>query len=74
MSILIIDFHNHFYPKAYLDELKQSGRHATLETDMRGQLLMKYAGDYNVIVGGMVNLQERLKAMAKCGVDMQPSV
>ena len=27
---MIIDFHNHFYPKVYLDEVKQSGRHAAL--------------------------------------------
>jgi aminocarboxymuconate-semialdehyde decarboxylase len=68
---LIIDFHNHFYPKAYLDELKKSRGHATLETDAQGRLLLKYAGDYNVVVGGHVNLAQRLKDMARCGVDMQ---
>ncbi len=68
---LIIDFHSHFYPKAYLDGLKESQGHATLETDAKGRLLLKYAGDYNVIGGGHVNLDDRLKAMAKYGVDMQ---
>ena len=32
---------------------------------------MKYEGDYNVLVKGMVDLEERKKAMAKCGVDVQ---
>ena len=42
-----------------------------METDARGQLLLKYAGDYNVVVGGHVNLEQRLKDMVRCGVDMQ---
>ncbi len=68
---LIIDFHSHFYPKAYLDGLKDSRGHATLETGSRGVVLLRYAGDYNVVVSGHVNLDARVKAMAKCGVDMQ---
>jgi aminocarboxymuconate-semialdehyde decarboxylase len=68
---LIIDFHSHFYPKAYLDGLKDSQGHAALETGPQGEVLLKYAGDYNVVVGGHVNLDDRVKAMAKCGVDMQ---
>lgn len=70
-SPLIIDFHSHFYPKAYLDALKDSKGHATLETSPRGELLLKYAGDYNIVVGGHVNLDDRLEAMKSCGVDMQ---
>ena len=68
---LIIDFHSHFYPKAYLDGLKESRGHASLETGSQGEVLLKYAGDYNVVVGGHINLDDRLKAMARCGVDMQ---
>jgi aminocarboxymuconate-semialdehyde decarboxylase len=51
--------------------LKGSSGHANLETGSQGELLLKYAGDYNVVVGGHVNLDDRVKAMAKCGVDMQ---
>ena len=65
---MIVDFHNHFYPKAYLDGLKDSGGSAALETGPRGELLLKYAGDYNVVVGGHVSLDDRIRAMAKCGV------
>ena len=42
-----------------------------METGSSGELLLRYAGDYNVVVGGHVNLDDRLRAMAKCGVDMQ---
>jgi len=51
--------------------LSDSAGNATLETDSRGELLLKYQGDYNVVVGGHVNLDDRLRAMEKCGVDMQ---
>ena len=70
-SSLIIDFHSHFYPRAYLDGLKDSRGHASLETGPKGEVFLRYSGDYNVVVGGHVDLDDRLKAMAKCGVDMQ---
>jgi aminocarboxymuconate-semialdehyde decarboxylase len=68
---LIIDFHSHFYPKSYMDEIKKGGGYAKIETDATGRLLMEYLGDYNVVVGGHVNLEDRRQAMKKCGVDMQ---
>jgi len=30
---LIIDFHNHFYPGAYVDELKREKGYASVSTD-----------------------------------------
>jgi predicted TIM-barrel fold metal-dependent hydrolase len=71
LTQLNIDFHNHFYPRAYLDELKRERGYASLRTDREGRLLMEYLGDYNVVVGGHVNLEDRLKDMGRCGVDMQ---
>ena len=68
---LIIDFHSHFYPKAYLDGLKESRGHAKMETGPQGEVLLRYAGDYNVVVGGHVNLDDRVRAMTKSAVDMQ---
>ena len=68
---MIIDFHSHFYPRAYLDALKGLKGYASLESGSGGELLLKYSGDYNVIVGGHVDLDERVRAMEKCGVDMQ---
>ena len=68
---MIIDFHNHFYPKAYLDELKKAKGHASVETDSQRRLLIHYAGDYNIVVGPHIHLEDRLKAMDRCRVDMQ---
>jgi aminocarboxymuconate-semialdehyde decarboxylase len=68
---LIIDFHNHFYPKAYLDELKRGKGYASVEEDEQGRLLVRYVGDYNIVVGPHVNPEDRLKAMNKCDIDMQ---
>lgn len=66
-----IDFHNHFYPKAYLDGLKKYGKHATVGADDSGRLLVSYEGDYNVVAGGHVNLDVRLKDMERSEVDTQ---
>ncbi len=68
---LIIDFHNHFYPKAYLDELKKERGYASVEIDQQARLVIRYTGDYNIIVGPHIDLEDRLKAMDKYGVDMQ---
>jgi len=68
---LIIDFHSHFYPKAYLDELKTGKGYASVERDPQGRLLVHYTGDYNIIVGSHTNLEDRLNAMDKHGIDIQ---
>ena len=68
---MIVDFHNHFYPQSYLDELKRGKGYASLKTDTQGRLLIEYTGDYNVVVGPHVNLEDRVKAMDKVGIDVQ---
>ena len=68
---MIIDFHNHFYPKAYLDELKRGKGYASVEEDEQGRLIVRYVGDYNIVVGPHVDPEDRLKAMDRCGIDMQ---
>jgi predicted TIM-barrel fold metal-dependent hydrolase len=68
---LIVDFHNHFYPKPYIDELKRREGYASVEKDSVGRLLIRYVGDYNIVVGPHVNLDDRIRAMDKHGIDMQ---
>ena len=41
-----IDFHNHFYPKGYMDELSRGEGYARVERDDQGRLLVHYEGDY----------------------------
>jgi len=68
---LIVDFHSHFYPEAYMNELKKEKGYANLRKDPQGRLLLEYTGDYNIVVGPHVKLEDRLKAMDKAGIDMQ---
>ncbi len=68
---MIIDFHNHFYPKAYIEELKREKGYASVSKDDQDRLLIHYTGDYNIVVGPHINLKDRLEAMDRCGVDMQ---
>jgi len=68
---LIIDFHNHFYPEAYIEELKRGKGYASVTRDGQGRLLIHYTGDYNIVVGPHIDLEDRLRAMDRCGVDMQ---
>jgi aminocarboxymuconate-semialdehyde decarboxylase len=67
---MIVDFHNHYYPDGYLAALGD-GTNARLERDEHGRLLLHYPGDYNVIVDGHRDLDERIRAMDAAGVDVQ---
>jgi aminocarboxymuconate-semialdehyde decarboxylase len=69
---LIIDFHNHYLPKAYLEYLKkEKGAFAKLSTDSQGRFIQEYTNDYNIIVGPHTDLEQRLKAMDRASVDME---
>jgi predicted TIM-barrel fold metal-dependent hydrolase len=68
---MIIDFHTHFYPYPYLDELRKSGGYASLDQDSSGRYIIKYTGDYNILTSHLVLLDDRLKEMDRTGVDIQ---
>jgi aminocarboxymuconate-semialdehyde decarboxylase len=68
---LIIDFHNHFYPDAYVRELNRGNGYAKVSIDPTGREIIEYTGDYNVVVGPHVKLEDRLEAMDRYGVDLQ---
>jgi aminocarboxymuconate-semialdehyde decarboxylase len=57
----IIDFHNHYYPPAYLDALK-AGSRVRVTTDTDGNPVLHYPGDYNVVVPGHrdIGVRERV--------------
>jgi aminocarboxymuconate-semialdehyde decarboxylase len=69
--VVVIDFHNHFFPAEYLAELKRGGYLATVERDAQGRDVMVQKGDYNIIVEEHHNPLERAAAMDAAGVDMQ---
>jgi aminocarboxymuconate-semialdehyde decarboxylase len=68
---MIVDFHNHYYPESYLARLERGDTSARLEGDEQGRLLLRYPGDYNVIVPGHRSLAERIRVMDEQGVDVQ---
>ncbi len=68
---MIIDFHNHLYPQAYLAELEKGNSRAVVERDDNGRMRLINAGDYNIIVEGHYLPEARIEAMDAAGVDMQ---
>ena len=68
---MIVDFHNHFFPKAYLDEIAKGQAKASATTDADGRTIMYTNGDYNIIVEEHHNGAARVAAMDAAGVDMQ---
>lgn len=67
----IIDFHNHYYPPAYLKAL-QSGQSAVKVTiDDQGNPRLHYPGDYNIAVPGQRDLNVREKMLDAHGIGMQ---
>ena len=67
----VIDFHNHFYPAAYLDALRAGPSHVQLTVDTEGNTLLHYPGDYNVAVRGHRDIAYRSEVMREIGVDTQ---
>lgn len=68
---MILDFHNHFFPAPYLQELTKGDALATVTKDAEGRTIMTVDGDYNIIVEEHHNATARLDALRAAGVDMQ---
>jgi len=67
---MIIDWHNHFYPDPYIKGLAKESTYAKVEKDDQDRLLIHYEGDYNIVVGAHIDIEERLKGMDKAGIDL----
>jgi len=66
-----IDVHTHHYPIAYLDEVeRQPSAACRITRGEDGRRLVHYAGDFNVVADGHVDLDARLAEMERTGVDM----
>jgi aminocarboxymuconate-semialdehyde decarboxylase len=68
---MIVDFHNHYYPDAYLREITRGTSRVRVARDADGRLLLHYPGDYNVVVRGHRDLDERIRVMDEAGIDVQ---
>jgi aminocarboxymuconate-semialdehyde decarboxylase len=69
--VSIIDFHNHYYPPAYLDALRTGPTTVKVWTDDDGNPVLGYPGDYNVVVPGHRDIAYRDEVLAREGVDRQ---
>src|SRR6516164_11407615 len=67
----IIDFHNHFYPPAYLDALRSGSSAVQVTIDEQGNPRIYYPGDYNVAVPGHRDIDYREQVLIEHGVDTQ---
>ncbi|HEY6842782.1 MAG TPA: amidohydrolase family protein, partial [Thermoanaerobaculia bacterium] len=67
----VIDFHNHFYPAAYLDALRSGSSRVQVTTDGDGNPVLHYPGDYNIAVRGHRDIEYRDRVMNDEGVDTQ---
>jgi aminocarboxymuconate-semialdehyde decarboxylase len=66
-----IDFHNHYYPPAYLDALERGPSTVRITRDGEGNPILHYPGDYNVAVPGHRDIDYREQILRQAGVDTQ---
>jgi aminocarboxymuconate-semialdehyde decarboxylase len=67
----VIDFHNHFYPPAYLDAVRAGHSNVRVVVDADGNPVLHYPGDYNVAVAGHRDIAYREQVLRQEGVDLQ---
>lgn len=67
----IIDFHNHYYPLAYIDALASEDGPVTVSYDAEGNPVLHSPGDSNIAVRGHRDIEYRQKVLDHEGIDMQ---
>ena len=67
----IVDFHNHYYPPAYLDALEKGPSTVQVTRDAEGNPCLHYPGDYNICVPGHRDIDYREQVLREAGVDTQ---
>src|SRR5580700_11379315 len=67
----IVDFHNHYYPPAYLDALRSGSSAVEVTIDEDGNPRIYYPGDYNIAVPGHRDIDYREQILIENGVDTQ---
>jgi aminocarboxymuconate-semialdehyde decarboxylase len=67
----IVDFHNHYYPPAYIAALRSGSSAVEVEIDADGNPRIYYPGDYNIAVPGHRDIDYREQVLKDLGVDTQ---
>ncbi len=65
----IIDFHNHFYPPAYVEALQSGPSAYRVTVDEAGNPVLHSPGDYNILVPGHRLVDARRADLDAAGVD-----
>jgi aminocarboxymuconate-semialdehyde decarboxylase len=68
---MLVDFHNHYFPPAYLDAVRSGGTSFRVTEDDDGNPVLHSPGDYNILVPGHRLLERRVGELDAEGVDMQ---
>ena len=68
---MIIDFHNHYYPPAYLEALRTGPSNVGVTFDDEGNPLLHYPGDYNIVVRGHRDIDYREQVLEEAGIAKQ---
>jgi aminocarboxymuconate-semialdehyde decarboxylase len=68
---VIVDFHNHYYPPAYLEAIKAGGLKVKMDYDAEKNPRLHYPGDYNILVPGHRDLDFRERVLDEHGVTHQ---
>ncbi len=69
--MIIIDFHNHFYPKEYIEAIQTGPSNIKVTYDKNNNPLLHYPGDYNILVPSHRDIDFREQAIKKAGIDKQ---
>jgi aminocarboxymuconate-semialdehyde decarboxylase len=67
----IVDFHNHYYPPAYVDALRTSASAVKVTYDDEGNPCVHYPGDYNILVPGHRDIEYRQRVLDQHHVTTQ---
>src|SRR5260370_404670 len=67
----VIDFHNHYYPPAYLDALRSGPSAVQVTIDSDGNPRLHYPGDYTIAVPGHRDIDCRDRVLSEQGIDTQ---
>ena len=69
-AMRIVDFHNHYYPPAYVSALKTASV-VKVTYDGDGNPCVHYPGDYNILVPGHRDIEYRQRILDEHGVTTQ---
>ncbi len=68
---MIIDFHNHYFPPAYVDAIRAGPSNFAIDEDPDGNPVLHSPGDYNILVPGHRDIGYRARVLDHFGIDRQ---